>query len=69
MKKLVLAAILAFSTVSVQAADAAAEKAAYLEKQLKAFRDGTRKDPSMEGQSKTLTDDDIANLSAYYASL
>jgi cytochrome c553 len=97
MKKLVLAAILAFSTVSVQAADAAAgkakaavcgachgpagvssipifpnlagQKAAYLEKQLKAFRDGTRKDPSMEGQSKTLTDDDIANLSAYYASL
>jgi len=47
----------------------AGQKAAYLEKQMKAFRDGSRKDPSMEGQSKTLTDVDIANLAAYYASL
>ena len=97
MKKLALAAILAASTMSVQAADVAAgkakaavcgachgpagvsavaifpnlagQKAAYLEKQLKAFRDGSRKDPSMAGQSKTLTDADIANLAAYYASL
>ncbi len=47
----------------------AGQKAAYVEKQLKAFRDGSRKDPSMEGQAKTLTDAEIANLAAYYESL
>ncbi len=47
----------------------AGQKAPYLEKQMKAFRDGSRKDPSMEGQAKPLSDEDIANLSAYYAGL
>lgn len=47
----------------------AGQKAPYLEKQMKAFRDGSRKDASMEGQSKGLSDADIANLSAYFASL
>ena len=40
----------------------------YLAKQIKAFRDGTRKDPTMAPMVAGLTDDDIANLAAYYAS-
>ncbi len=47
----------------------AGQKAAYLEKQLKALRAGTRKDPIMGAMAKPLTDEDIANLSAYFASL
>ncbi len=47
----------------------AGQKAAYTAKQLKAFRDGTRKDPVMAGMSKALTDADIDNIAAYYESL
>ena len=39
----------------------------YLAKQIKAFRDGDRKDPMMAPMVAALTDDDIANLAAYYA--
>jgi len=39
----------------------------YLAKQIKAFRDGVRKDPMMAPMVAALTDDDIANLAAYYA--
>ena len=45
------------------------QKAAYLEKQLKAFRAGDRKDPTMNAMSKPLSDADIANLAAFYSSL
>ncbi len=47
----------------------AGQKEAYLVKQLKAFRDGSRKEPSMEPMAKPLTDDDIANLAAHFSSL
>lgn len=47
----------------------AGQKDAYLAKQMKAFRDGTRTDPMMSPMAKPLTDDDIANLAAYYSSL
>jgi cytochrome c553 len=47
----------------------AGQKDAYLAKQMKAFRDGTRADPMMSPMAKPLTDDDIANLAAYYSSL
>lgn len=47
----------------------AGQKDAYLVKQMKAFRDGTRTDPMMAPMAKPLTDDDIANLAAYYSSL
>jgi len=40
---------------------------AYLVKQLRAFRDGTRQDPLMEPMSKPLTDRDIDNLAAYFS--
>lgn len=45
------------------------QKADYLVKQLKAFRDGQRQDPMMGGMAKSLTDADIANLAAFYSSL
>jgi cytochrome c553 len=47
----------------------AGQKEAYLAKQMKAFRDGDRKDPMMAPMAAALSDDDIANLAAYYASL
>ncbi len=45
----------------------AGQKEQYLVKQIKAFRDGTRTDPTMAPMVAALTDDDIANLAAYYA--
>jgi cytochrome c553 len=47
----------------------AGQKAAYTAKQLKAFRDGSRTDPTMNAMSKPLSDADIDNLAAYYESL
>jgi cytochrome c553 len=47
----------------------AGQKDAYLAKQIKAFRDGTRTDPMMSPMAKPLSDDDIANLAAYFSSL
>jgi cytochrome c553 len=40
---------------------------AYIVKQLKAFRDGTRKDPVMEPMAQPLSDEDIENLAAYFS--
>ena len=45
----------------------AGQKEMYLAKQIKAFRDGVRKDPTMAPMVANLTDDDIANLAAYFA--
>lgn len=45
------------------------QKEAYLVKQLKAFKDGSRKDPIMNGMAKPLSDDDINNVAAYFSSL
>ena len=47
----------------------AGQKEGYLAKQIKDFRDGKRTDPMMTAMVKPLTDDDIANLAAYYAGL
>ena len=47
----------------------AGQKEAYLAKQMKAFKDGTRTDPTMNAMAKPLSDADIENLAAYYASL
>jgi len=46
----------------------AGQKEQYLIKQIKAFRDGTRKDPSMAPMVAGLSDEDIANLAAYFSS-
>ena len=45
------------------------QKAAYTVKQLKAFKSGARKDPTMNAMAKPLSDADMANLAAYYGSL
>jgi cytochrome c553 len=45
----------------------AGQKAEYLANTLKAFRAGLRKDPMMAGVVRGLSDADIANLSAHYA--
>lgn len=47
----------------------AGQKAAYTVKQLKAFQSGARKDNMMKGQVKGLSNADMENLAAYYASL
>lgn len=47
----------------------AGQSAEYLVKQLLAFREGSRKDPQMSTMAKHLSDEDIANLSAWYNSL
>ena len=47
----------------------AGQKEQYLLKQLKDFKSGTRKDPVMAPMAMPLSDADMANLSAYYASL
>lgn len=45
----------------------AGQQEQYLAKQIKAFRDGVRKDPMMAPMVAALTDEDIDNLAAYYA--
>jgi len=47
----------------------AGQKAAYLEAQLKALKDGSRKHPVMGAIAAQLSADDIGNVAAYFASL
>ncbi len=47
----------------------AGQKEMYMVKQLKAFKSGTRVDPVMKAQAGMLSDADMNNVSAYYASL
>lgn len=47
----------------------AGQKEVYTVKQLKAFKDGSRKDPMMGPMAIPLSDTDMANLAAYFASL
>jgi cytochrome c553 len=47
----------------------AGQKEQYLATQLKAFKDGTRQNAQMAPMVAGLSDDDIANLAAYYAGL
>lgn len=47
----------------------AGQKEDYLAKQIKAFKDGVREDATMKPMVSPLTDEDIANLAAYYANL
>jgi cytochrome c553 len=45
------------------------QKAAYLEIALRGYRAGTRQHPTMEGQAASLSDQDIADVAAYLASI
>lgn len=47
----------------------AGQKQGYLVKQIKAFKDGSRKDPMMAPMAGTLSDDDVDNVAAYFSSL
>lgn len=47
----------------------AKQNADYTIKQLKAFRDGSRPDPMMSAMAMPLSDTDIEDLAAYFASL
>jgi cytochrome c553 len=47
----------------------AGQKAAYLEKQLKDFRSGERKDSDMNALAAPLSDEDIVKLAAYFENL
>lgn len=45
------------------------QHAQYLNKQLRSFRDGTRKDPIMNGMAAPLSDQDIDDLAAFFESV
>jgi cytochrome c553 len=47
----------------------AGQKEQYLADSMKAYRDGGRDNPIMKPMVSALSDEDIANLAAYYASL
>ncbi|MCW1843541.1 c-type cytochrome [Prosthecomicrobium hirschii] len=51
------------------AANLAGESVYYLDRQLKAFRSGDRKDENMSVVAKALSDADIADLVAWYSSI
>jgi len=45
------------------------QKEAYLVKQLKNFKSGARKDPTMNAMAKPLSDADMANIAAYFSGM
>ena len=45
------------------------QSAGYIESALRAYRDGSRRHGTMQAQANTLSDDDIRNVAAYFASL
>ena len=47
----------------------AGQKEAYLVKQMKAFKDKSRKDPTMNAMAAPLSDTDMANIAAHFAGL
>ncbi|RKZ62065.1 MAG: cytochrome c [Gammaproteobacteria bacterium] len=47
----------------------AGQKEAYLVKQMKAFKDKSRKDPTMNAMAAPLSDTDMANLAAHYSGM
>ena len=47
----------------------AGQKAGYLVKQLKAFKSGARKDPTMNAMAGPLKPADMDNLAAYYSGM
>lgn len=51
------------------AANLSGQQREYLRTQLRAFRSGSRQNPQMSVIAKTLTDDDIENLSIWYSGI
>ena len=56
-------------SVSEAIPNLAAQRAGYIEAQLKALKDGTRKAPIMNAIATQLSPDEIANVAAYFAAL
>jgi cytochrome c553 len=56
-------------SVSEAIPNLAAQRAGYMETQLKALKDGSRKSPIMNAMAAQLTPEDMANVAAYFASL
>ena len=56
-------------SVSEAIPNLAAQRAGYIEAQLKALKDGTRKAPIMNARAAQLTPEEMANVAAYFASL
>lgn len=56
-------------SVAPDAPNLAGQPAIYLEAQLRAYRSGLRKHEVMAVMARPLTDDDIANLAAWFASI
>jgi cytochrome c553 len=56
-------------SVSEAIPNLAAQRAGYIEAQLKAFKEGARKAPIMNAIAAQLSADDVANVAAYFASL
>ena len=52
-----------------EAPNLAGQSAAYIELQLRHYRNGQRQLPVMNVVARPLTDDDIANLAAWFASI
>lgn len=52
-----------------EAPNIAGQKESYLVKVLKDFKSGKRESPQMSVVAKGLSDEDIANVAAYYASI
>ncbi len=52
-----------------EAANLAGQDATYLTRQLEAFREGSRVNEQMSVVAKTLTDQQIANLAAFYSAI
>ena len=56
-------------SVSDNIPNLAAQRAVYIETQLKALKEGTRKNPIMNAIAAQLSPEDIANVAAYFSSL
>ncbi|HUP30157.1 MAG TPA: cytochrome P460 family protein [Usitatibacter sp.] len=56
-------------SVSETIPNLASQRATYLQAQLKALKDGTRKNPIMNAIAAQLSADEMANVAAYFASL
>jgi len=52
-----------------EAPNIAGQPVGYLERALRAFRDGTRRNEVMSVVGRTLSDDDIRDLAAYYGAI
>ncbi len=55
--------------ISEEFPNLAGQKQGYILKQLKAFKTGTRKDPTMSTMAAALSENDMQNLAAYFSSL